>query len=94
MLVPGVMWVYLLLSNVLLSNLLIAMFADTFTSVKENAENEYHFRHYRHVFDYIHTHHTLPPPLGAPLIAPAVCSNTPGARRQYFMAELEPLQAS
>ena len=40
------MWVYVVIANIVLVNMLIAMFADTYTRIKKNALLEYHFQHY------------------------------------------------
>ena len=62
------MWVYVLIANVVLVNMLIAMFAETYTRIKQNAETEYRFQHYLHIFEYQHVVHHLPPPFNAPLL--------------------------
>lgn len=45
------MWLYVLLANVVLVNLLIAMFADTYSRIKKNAEVEYHYQRFLHIFE-------------------------------------------
>ena len=45
------MWVYVLIANVVLVNMLIAMFAETYTRIKKNAEIEYRYQHYLHIFE-------------------------------------------
>ena len=74
------MWVYVLIANVVLVNMLIAMFAETYTRIKKNAEIEYRYQHYLHIFEYQHVVHHLPPPFNAPLLlwdaCVACCSST------------------
>lgn len=60
------MWAYVLLSNVVLVNLLIAMFADTYSRIKENAEVEYHYQRFLHIFEYTHVVPAIPPPFSMP----------------------------
>ena len=67
------MWVYVLLANVVLVNMLIAMFADTYTRIKRNAEVEYQYQHYLHIFEYQHVVHHLPPPFNAPMLLWDAC---------------------
>ena len=42
------MLAFVLLANVVLVNLLIAMFADTYSRIKKNAETEYHYQRFLH----------------------------------------------
>ena len=60
------MLAFVLLANVVLVNLLIAMFADTYSRIKKNAETEYHYQRFLHIFEHIHVVETVPPPLSAP----------------------------
>ena len=60
------MLAFVLLANVVLVNLLIAMFADTYSRIKSNAETEYHYQRFLHIFEYLHVVETIPPPLSAP----------------------------
>lgn len=62
------MWAYVLLANVVLVNLLIAMFADTYSRIKKNAHVEYHYQRFLHIFEYNHVVHTLPPPFNIPYL--------------------------
>jgi len=62
------MWVYVLIANVVLINMLIAMFTDTYTRIKINAEIEYRYQLFMHIFEYQHVVHHLPPPFNAPLL--------------------------
>ncbi|WAR05104.1 TMP2L-like protein [Mya arenaria] len=61
-LVPIMMGIYILLANVLLLNLLIAMFSNTFEKVQDNADKHWFFQR----FSLIHEYYTRPvlfPPL-------------------------------
>jgi len=62
------MWVYVLIANIVLVNMLIAMFADTYARIKTNALQEYHFQHYMYIFEYQHLVHAVPPPFNFPLL--------------------------
>jgi hypothetical protein len=53
--------VYMVLGNVLLINLLIAMFSSTFQDVQENTDQIWKFQRYRLVFEYYDSP-ILPPP--------------------------------
>ncbi|XP_070549238.1 transient receptor potential cation channel subfamily M member-like 2 isoform X2 [Ptychodera flava] len=60
--VHGLTAIYLLISNILLINLLIAMFSFTFGKVQENAELIWKFHRYALIFEYV-DRPTLAPPL-------------------------------
>ncbi|XP_052803076.1 transient receptor potential cation channel subfamily M member 2-like [Mya arenaria] len=59
--VPIMMGIYMLLANVLLLNLLIAMFSNTFQKVQDNADKHWHFQRYSLIREY-YTRHVLFPP--------------------------------
>ncbi|XP_072050607.1 transient receptor potential cation channel subfamily M member 3-like [Amphiura filiformis] len=59
--VPFVMSVYLLIANVLLLNMLIAIFNNTFTSVQENANEIWKFQRYRLIVEFS-SRPGVPPP--------------------------------
>ncbi|XP_038078290.1 transient receptor potential cation channel subfamily M member 3-like isoform X2 [Patiria miniata] len=61
MIVTGIMSVYLMISNVLLLNLLIAIFNNTFTRVHDNASEIWKFQRYRLILEYSEKPF-LPPP--------------------------------
>ncbi|KAL1504852.1 hypothetical protein AB1Y20_008623 [Prymnesium parvum] len=63
-----VIWIYVLISSIVLVNLLVAMFADTFARVKTAAEKEFHFVRYKRIFEHKHIVHACPPPLNMPFI--------------------------
>ena len=54
--------VYMVIANILLINLLIAMFSSTFQDVQENTDQIWKFQRYRLVFEYYDSP-ILPPPL-------------------------------
>jgi hypothetical protein len=54
------MWVYVLIANVVLVNMLIAMFAETYARIRRNAFVEYHYQVRR----------------AAPLVAFVACAHT------------------
>ncbi|XP_060577769.1 transient receptor potential cation channel subfamily M member-like 2 isoform X4 [Ruditapes philippinarum] len=60
--VPILMGVYMLLANVLLLNLLIAMFSYTFTLVQDNTDKHWFFQRYSLIYEY-YTRPVLCPPL-------------------------------
>lgn len=62
------MYAFLMLANVVLVNLLIAMFADTYSRIKKNAVVEYHYQRFLPIFEHNHVVHPLPPPFSLPLL--------------------------
>jgi hypothetical protein len=65
----SVLWVYALISNVLLVNLLIAMMGDTYGRVKEAADVEWKFGRVSAVLEFIERAYAVPPPFSLPLLA-------------------------
>ncbi len=61
-------WVYILIANVVLVNMLIAMFSETYQRIKKNAEVEYHYQRFLNIFEYNHVVNAVPPPLSLPLL--------------------------
>lgn len=59
--VPVMMGVYILLTNILLLNLLIAMFSNTFQKVQDNTDLHWHFQRFGLISEY-DTRPPLPPP--------------------------------
>lgn len=59
---PILMAIYVLLANVLLLNLLIAMFSNTFTLVQDNTDKHWAFLRYSLIYEY-YTRPVLSPPL-------------------------------
>jgi len=60
--------VYLVLSNILLVNLLIAMMADTYSTIRDNADKQWKFSRYFLVKEY-RTSTLCPPPLNLALLS-------------------------
>ena len=60
--------VYVLVSNVLLVNLLIAMMSDSYAEIKENADIEWKFGRANAVLETVERIHPLPPPLSLPML--------------------------
>jgi hypothetical protein len=60
------MWIYTLIATVVLVNLLVAMFSDTYSRIKENSETEYCHLRYVFVYSYRHLTDPIPPPLNLP----------------------------
>ncbi len=54
-------WVYILIANVVLVNMLIAMFSETYQRIKKNAEVEYHYQRFLNIFEYNHVVNAVPP---------------------------------
>jgi len=67
-LVSTLLWSYMLLSSVGLVNLLVAMFADTYNKISEEAENEYVFLRCTRLFQFKDSVLPLPPVLNLPII--------------------------
>ena len=67
-LVSALLWSYMLLSSVGLVNLLVAMFADTYNKISEEAENEYVFLRCTRLFEFKDSVLPLPPVLNLPII--------------------------
>ena len=65
----SVLWVYALISNVLLVNLLIAMMGDTYGRVKEAADVEWKFGRVSAVLEFIERAYAVPPPFSLPFLA-------------------------
>ena len=63
-----ILWVYVLVSNVVLVNLLVAMFADTYSKVKENADTEFHYQSFERTFLHERVLSSTPPPLNLIII--------------------------
>merc|ERR1712087_143084 len=65
---PIIMWVYVGISSVILVNLLVAMFSDTYSRIKANAELEFKYQKYVRVFQYLYVVHPVPPPFNLPFV--------------------------
>tara|TARA_B110001452_G_scaffold21628_1_gene17351 strand:+ start:612 stop:4946 length:4335 start_codon:yes stop_codon:yes gene_type:complete len=63
-----VLWIYLFLSAIILVNLLVAQFSDTFQKVQKFAEQEYIFLSFDRLSDYTHVFLAQPPLLSGPYI--------------------------
>lgn len=61
------LWSYLVVSNIVLVNLLIAMMGDTYGTIKEKADEEWKFGRLRSVVEANERMHPLPPPLNLPI---------------------------
>ena len=68
-LTSALVWIYVLIGSIVLVNLLVAMFADTFARVKESSEQEYIYVQAGRLFQYRSVVHPVPPILNAPLVA-------------------------
>jgi len=64
----GVLWVFAMISNVLLVNLLIAMMSETYQKIKRSADVEWKFGRVNAVLEAVERTHPLPPPFSAPLM--------------------------
>ena len=62
------LWIYTLISNVLLVNLLIAMMGDTYSRVKEEADIEWKFGRVGSVLEAIERTYACPPPFSLPFL--------------------------
>lgn len=61
------LWSYLVVSNIVLVNLLIAMMGDTYSTIKEKADEEWKFGRLRSVVEANERMHPVPPPLNLPI---------------------------
>ena len=62
------MWIFVFVSTVILVNLLVAMFADTYSHTKENSKTEALAARYRRIFEHKRLMTVLPPPLNLPYV--------------------------
>lgn len=62
------MYIWLLIANVLMVNLLVAMFSDTFSRIKDASELEYRFLKYNMIFECMHVHPVLPQVTNIPIV--------------------------
>ena len=62
------LWIYVLVSNVLLVNLLIAMMSDTYQEIKENADIEWKFSRVSSILEAIERTYPVPPPFSFPFL--------------------------
>ncbi|XP_052805159.1 transient receptor potential cation channel subfamily M member-like 2 isoform X2 [Mya arenaria] len=60
-LVPIMMGIYMMIANVLLLNLLIAMFSNTFRKVQDNTDKHWHFQRYSLINEYYNRPVLFPP---------------------------------
>ena len=63
------LWMYTLVSSIVLTNLLVAMFADTYARVLASSEVEHRYQKAVRIFQHQHAMHTVPPPFNLPLLA-------------------------
>ena len=60
------MYAYVMIANVVLVNLLIAMFSETYVTSKKHADVEYHYQRFLPIFEHHHVVHAVPPPFNIP----------------------------
>lgn len=60
------MWLYCLISQVILVNLLVAVYADQYNKISATAESENAWMRYASIFDYRAVKTAVPPPFNAP----------------------------
>ena len=63
----SMLWLYVVVSNIVLVNLLIAMMGDTYGKIKENADAEFKIGRLRSVLGAWKQMHPVPPPLNLPI---------------------------
>uniref|UniRef100_A0AAY5F5E7 Transient receptor potential cation channel, subfamily M, member 4a n=1 Tax=Electrophorus electricus TaxID=8005 RepID=A0AAY5F5E7_ELEEL len=89
--------IYLLVTNVLLLNLLIAMFSYTFNKVQENSDVYWKFQRYNLIVEY-HSRPCLAPPLiiisHLHLFIKRIILKKPSLKIKHFMLELHDMKAS
>ena len=62
------LWIFALVSNVLLVNLLIAMMSETYQKIKDKADVEWKFGRVNSVLEAVERTHPVPPPFSVPLM--------------------------
>ncbi|XP_066499045.1 transient receptor potential cation channel subfamily M member 5-like isoform X2 [Hoplias malabaricus] len=89
--------VYLLVTNVLLLNLLIAMFSYTFSKVQENSDVHWKFQRYNLIVEY-HSRPCLAPPFiiisHLNLFIKRILRKVPSLKIKHFMLDLQGRKAS
>ncbi|XP_066499042.1 transient receptor potential cation channel subfamily M member 4-like isoform X1 [Hoplias malabaricus] len=89
--------VYLLVTNVLLLNLLIAMFSHTFSKVQENSDVHWKFQRYNLIVEY-HSRPCLAPPFiiisHLNLFIKRIIRKVPSLKIKHFMLDLQGRKAS
>jgi len=79
-------WVYCLVGNIVLVNMLIAMFADTYTKIASQSEIEYFFLRSTHLYEYqSNAVLSVPPVFNLPLILMEVLRRITGWRPSHTM---------
>ncbi|XP_016520150.1 transient receptor potential cation channel subfamily M member 4-like isoform X1 [Poecilia formosa] len=90
-LVVILLMIYLLVTNILLINLLIAMFSNTFTEVQANSESYWKFQRYNLIVEY-HSKPSLAPPFiifsHINLIIKRKIRKVPSVKVQHFVLQL------
>ena len=61
------LWIFIVVSNILLVNLLIAMMGDTYATIKENSDAEWKIGRLRSVQEAVRQMHPVPPPVNLPI---------------------------
>ncbi|XDV13088.1 hypothetical protein PO909_001584 [Leuciscus waleckii] len=89
--------VYLLVTNILLVNLLIAMFSYTFNKVQEHSDVHWKFQRYNLIVEY-HSRPCLSPPFiiisHLHIFVKRVIQRLPSIKNQHFMLDLKTKEAS
>ena len=67
----SMLWLYVVVSNIVLVNLLIAMMGDTYGTIKENSDAEFKIGRLRTVLNCEKQMHPIPPPFNLPWTLPA-----------------------
>ena len=65
-----VLFLYTVVASIVLVNLLVAMFADTYNKVFQNSEIEYKFQKYSRIFMYMNIATRVPPPFNVAIVGP------------------------
>ena len=73
-LVALLLWVYFMLSQVVLLNLLVAIMGDTWQQISQHADDEWKMLKVQAIEEYFELHH-IPPPFNAPQLVYALLAN-------------------
>ena len=83
-LVALLLWVYFMLSQVVLLNLLVAIMGDTWQQIRENADNEWKYLKINAIEEFFELHH-VPPPFNAGQLVRLLRGHVDGTGRRSML---------